>query len=60
MCQTQAMLHSNNAVICKNQLSSSTATAAAVALRADSVCGLMLAKLLVLHVRAGALLQATL
>ena len=57
MCQTQAMLHSNNAVICKNQLSS---TAAAVALRADSVCGLMLAKLLVLHVRAGALLQATL
>lgn len=58
MCQTQAMLHSNNAVICKNQLSSSAA--AAVALRADSVCGLMLAKLLVLHVRAGALLQATL
>ena len=57
-CQNKAMLHSYNAVICENQLSSSAA--AAVTLRADGVCGLMLAKLLVLHVRAGALLQATL
>lgn len=58
MCQTQAMLHSYNAVICENQLSSSAA--ASVALRADSVCGLMLAKLSILHMRAGTLLHAEL
>lgn len=55
---TKTMLHSYNAVICENQLSSSAATA--VALRADGVCGLVLAKLFILHVRAGTLLQAEL
>lgn len=59
-CQNKAMLHSYNAVICENQLSSSGAAATAIALRADGVCGLMLAKLLVLHMRAGTLLQAAL
>ena len=52
------MLHSYNAVICENQLSS--AAAAAVALRADCVRRLALAKLFILHVRAGTLLQAEL
>ena len=55
---TKTMLHSYNAVICENQLSSSAATA--VALRADGVRGLVLAKLFILHVRAGTLLQAEL
>ena len=55
---TKTMLHSYNAVICENQLSS--AAAAAVALRADCVRRLALAKLFILHVRAGTLLQAAL
>ena len=54
----KTMFHSYIAVICENQLSSSAATA--VALRADGVCGLMLAKLRILHMRAGTLLQAAL
>lgn len=55
---TKAMLTSYNSVICENQLSSSAA--AAVALRADGVRGLVLAKLFILHVRAGTLLHTEL
>lgn len=57
---TKTMLTSYNSVSCKNQLPSTTAAATAVALRADGVCGLMLAKLRILHMRAGTLLQAAL
>ena len=55
---TNKMQISYNSVFCENQLSS--AATVAVALRADCVRGLALAKLLVLHVRAGTLLQAEL
>lgn len=57
---TKTMLTSYNSVSCKNQLPSTTAAAAAVALRADGVRGLVLAKLFILHVRAGTLLHAEL
>ena len=59
---TKTMLHSYNAVICENQLSSSaaTTTTAAVTLIPVHMRGLMLAKLSILHMRAGTLLQAAL
>ena len=57
---TNTMQISYNSVFCENQLSSAATAAVAVALRADCVRGLALAKLSVLHVRAGTLLQAEL